>query len=41
MTDDTIQALLQKRLSDPAVAVKYGNSQWTWRQYLAESAARA
>ncbi|MGO9382743.1 MAG: fatty-acid--CoA ligase FadD1 [Mycobacterium sp.] len=41
MTDDTIQALLQKRLSDPAVAVKHANLQWTWKQYLAEAAARA
>ena len=41
MADDTIQALLRKRLSDPAVAVKHGNLQWTWSQYLAESTARA
>ncbi|MGO9927964.1 MAG: fatty-acid--CoA ligase FadD1 [Mycobacterium sp.] len=41
MADDTIQALLQKRLSDPAVAVKHANLQWTWTQYLAEAAARA
>jgi len=41
MADDTIQALLRKRLSDPAVAVKHGNLQWTWREYLAESTARA
>ncbi|OBG26650.1 fatty-acid--CoA ligase FadD1 [Mycobacterium sp. 852002-51057_SCH5723018] len=41
MTDDTIQALLRKRLSDPAVAVKHENLQWTWRQYLTESTARA
>ena len=41
MTDDTIQALLHKRLSDPTIAVKYRDLQWSWRQYLAESAARA
>ncbi|ORV81509.1 acyl-CoA synthetase [Mycobacterium interjectum] len=41
MADDTIQALLRKRLSDPAVAVKHGNLQWTWSQYLAGSSARA
>ena len=41
MTDDTIQALLQQRLSDPAIAVKYGDLQWTWEQYLERSAARA
>jgi fatty-acyl-CoA synthase len=41
MADDTIQALLRKRLSDPAVAVKHGNLQWSWSRYLAESTARA
>ncbi len=41
MPDDTIQALLQKRLPDPAVAVKYGDLQWSWAQYLAESTTRA
>ncbi len=41
MTDDTIQALLHKRLSDPATAVKYLDLQWSWRQYLEKSAMRA
>jgi fatty-acyl-CoA synthase len=41
MADDTIQRLLQKRLSDPTVAVKHRDLQWTWSQYLAESTARA
>ena len=41
MADDTIQALLRKRLADPAVAVKYGDLQWTWDQYLAEATGRA
>jgi fatty-acyl-CoA synthase len=41
MTDDTIQALLRKRLSDPAIAVKHRDAQWSWEQYLAQSAARA
>jgi fatty-acyl-CoA synthase len=41
MGDDTIQALLRKRVSDPAVAVKHNDLQWTWAQYLAESTARA
>ncbi len=41
MTDDTIQALLRKRLSDPAIAVKHADLQWTWEQYLSEAAARA
>ena len=41
MSDDTIQALLRSRMSDPAVAVRYGDVQWTWAQYLERSAARA
>ena len=41
MTDDTIQALLRKRLWDPGIAVKYGDMQWSWRQYLQGAAARA
>jgi fatty-acyl-CoA synthase len=41
MTEDTIQALLRKRLSDPGVAVKHRALQWSWSQYLAGSAARA
>ena len=41
MTDDTIQALLRTRMSDPTLAVKYGDLQWTWAQYLEQSAARA
>lgn len=38
---DTIQSLLRQHVSDPTIAVKYGGLQWTWSQYLAESAARA
>ena len=41
MTDDTIQALLRKRLSDPGIAVKHRSLQWSWSQYLAGAAARA
>ncbi|BBY12787.1 fatty-acid--CoA ligase FadD1 [Mycobacterium marseillense] len=41
MADDTIQALLRKRLADPSIAVKYGDAQWSWRQYLEGSTARA
>lgn len=41
MTDDTIQALLRKRLSDPSIAVKYDDVQWSWRRYLEGAAARA
>ncbi|WP_373143209.1 fatty-acid--CoA ligase FadD1 [Mycobacterium marinum] len=38
---ETIQALLQQRMSDSSIAVKYHDLQWTWREYLAEAAARA
>lgn len=41
MTDDTMQAFLRRRLSDPGIAVKHVDLQWTWREYLALSAARA
>lgn len=41
MAEDTIQALLRKRWSDPGVAVKYGDTQWSWAQYLRDAAARA
>lgn len=41
MTDDTIQELLRKRLSDEVIAVKHRDLQWTWREYLAGAAARA
>lgn len=41
MADDTIQALLRKRLSDPGIAMKYRDVQWTWSQYLTGAAARA
>ncbi|OBK45341.1 fatty-acid--CoA ligase FadD1 [Mycobacterium sp. 1081908.1] len=41
MADDTIQALLRKRLSDPAVAVKCGQLQWSWDRYLTDATARA
>ncbi|MDT5226054.1 MAG: fatty-acyl-CoA synthase, partial [Mycobacterium sp.] len=38
---DTIQALLQERVSDSTIAVKYDDLQWTWSHYLTESAAQA
>ena len=41
MTDDTMQAFLRQRLSDPNVAVKHQDLQWSWSHHLAESAARA
>ena len=41
MTDDTIQALLRRRLSDPGIAVKHRGLQWSWSQYLSGATARA
>ena len=41
MTDDTMQAFLRRRLSDPNVAVKHGDLQWSWREHLAAASARA
>jgi len=41
MADDTIQAHLHKRMSDPTVAVKHRDLQWSWGQYLTRSAAQA
>lgn len=38
---DTVQTLLEQRVSDSAIAVKYADLQWTWSQYLAKSAAQA
>ena len=38
---DTIQSLLHRRISDTTIAVKYGDLQLSWAQYLAESAACA
>lgn len=38
---ETIQALLRRRLSDSGIAVKYGELQWTWSEYLAKAAAQA
>ncbi|OBJ75744.1 acyl-CoA synthetase [Mycobacterium paragordonae] len=37
----TVQALLRQRLSDSGIAVKYGDLQWTWNEYLARAAAQA
>jgi fatty-acyl-CoA synthase len=41
MTDDTMQAFLRRRLSDPNVAVKHQDLQWSWTQHLAQASARA
>ena len=41
MADDTMQAFLRRRLSDPNIAVKHRDLQWSWSQYLAKAAARS
>jgi fatty-acyl-CoA synthase len=38
---DTIQQLLRERAASDAIAVKYGDGQWTWREHLVEASARA
>jgi fatty-acyl-CoA synthase len=37
----TVQQLLRKRLDDPAVAVRFGDREWTWREHLADAQAQA
>lgn len=41
MADDTMQAFLRRRLSDPNIAVKHHDLQWSWRQHLEQASARA
>ncbi len=38
---DTVQKLLLARADDPETALMYGEQEWSWREYLAESAIRA
>jgi fatty-acyl-CoA synthase len=38
---ETIQQLLRERATSDAVAVKYGNRCWTWREYLRDASTRA
>jgi fatty-acyl-CoA synthase len=41
MADDTMQAFLRRRLSDPNAAVKHRDLQWSWSQHLEQATARA
>ncbi|SOX51462.1 acyl-CoA synthetase [Mycobacterium ahvazicum] len=41
MADDTMQAFLRRRLSDPNIAVKHRDLQWSWSEHLAQATARA
>ncbi|MGX9791694.1 fatty-acid--CoA ligase FadD1 [Mycobacterium sp. MMS18-G62] len=41
MPSDTIQQLLREHATSDAVAVKYGDRQWTWREHLRDASARA
>src|SRR5689334_15761668 len=41
MAGETIQQLLRERAASDAVAVKYDERQWTWREHLREASARA
>lgn len=38
---DTVQQLLRERIDDPALAVKYGDRVWTWREHLHDAARQA
>jgi fatty-acyl-CoA synthase len=38
---ETIQQLLRERASSDAVAVKYGDQCWTWREHVHDASARA
>jgi fatty-acyl-CoA synthase len=38
---ETIQQLLRERATSDAVAVKYGNRCWTWREYLRDASTHA
>lgn len=41
MADDTMQAFLRRRLSDPNIAVKHRDLQWSWSEHLEQATARA
>jgi len=41
MASETIQQLLRERATSDAIAVKYGEEQWTWREHLRDASARA
>jgi fatty-acyl-CoA synthase len=41
MPSETIQQLLRERATSDAIAVKYGDRQWTWREHLRDASARA
>jgi fatty-acyl-CoA synthase len=38
---ETIQQLLRERIDDDALAVKYGDQVWSWREHLANASAAA
>jgi fatty-acyl-CoA synthase len=41
MASDTVQQVLRERGASAAVAVKYGDKTWTWREFIADASARA
>src|ERR1700720_1855243 len=41
MPSETIQQLLRERAASDAIAVKYGDQQWTWREHMREASVRA
>lgn len=38
---DTLQGLLRERADSEAIAVRYGDCSWTWREHLAEASRQA
>lgn len=38
---DTLQGLLRERSDSDAIAVRYGDRDWTWREHLAEASRQA
>src|SRR5258705_8442035 len=41
MPSETIQQLLRERATSDAIAVKYGDRQWTWREHMRDASVRA
>jgi fatty-acyl-CoA synthase len=41
VSSETIQQLLRERAASDAIAVKYGDEQWTWREHLRDASVRA
>ncbi len=38
---ETVQQLLRERIDDGAVAIRFGDRQWSWREHLADARTQA